>query len=276
MKCLDGIKIKEKLQKEICEKIKTNHWNLTIAIIQVGNYESSKLYLKNKEKFANSIGVHCKIDQLKESITEEELIHHIRKLNNNPKIDGIILQSPTPKHINFEKTSQEICCEKDLDGLNPDSGILPCTVKAILKILEEYKISLQKKKVTIIGRSTIVGKPLSNILSKRKISHKLCHSKTKNIEEVMQKSDVIISATPIPNMISKDMVKEGFIGIDVAICKIEDKIVGNFQKETYEKSSYITPVPGGIGPLTVAMIFENLIELKEKQEKSRNNEKKLI
>ena len=271
MKVLNGIEIRNHLLEEYKKEIEEKQLNLSLAIIQIGKNSSSEIYVRNKIKYASQVGIKVENICLEEDTTEEKVIDCIQRLNKNPEITGIILQKPTPASIDFDKCSQMILPSKDVDGLtkenlfsirNHQEKILPCTVAGILKLMEYYQIPLEGKNVTIISRSNLVGRPLEDALINRNATVFLCHSKTKNLKEITEISDIVISAAGVPNLITEDMVKQDFIGIDVGISLIEGKLVGDFAKETEKRASYLTPVPGGVGPMTVAMVIHNLIELK--------------
>ena len=273
MQIISGTETRKKLLEEYKEIISKNNLKISLVIIQVGDNEASNTYIRNKLKYTKEVGIKSKLMKLDESITEEELISIIKKLNRS-KTTGVILQSPLPSHIDFTKCARLIKDSKDVDGFSTNNlfgirdnneQIIPCTVKGILKLLEEYNIDLVGKNTVVIGRSNIVGRPLADALINRNATVTLCHSKTKNLEEYTKNADIVISAVGKPNLINKDMVKKDFIGIDVGINIVDGKLVGDFNKDVEEKAAYLTPVPGGVGPMTVAMIIDNLIILKEKE-----------
>lgn len=270
MKLIDGKKVREELLKEYKRIIEADNLHITLAIIQVGNDSSSNVYINNKIKYCNSVGIETELFNLDNNVTEFKVLELINQLNNDSKYTGIILQSPLPSHIDFTKCARKIADSKDVDGFSKNhlfgvrdnnEKILPCTVKGILKLFEYYNIDLKGKDIVVIGRSNIVGRPLADALINRDATVTLCHSKTKDISVYTSKADIIISAVGQPNLIHKYMVKDGFIGIDVGINFVDNKMVGDFRKDIYQQASYITPVPGGVGPMTVAMIIDNLIEL---------------
>ena len=274
MTILDGKKIRDELIENYKKIIQEKDLNIVLAIIQIGENPSSSTYIKNKEIFTKKVGIETKVLKLSEDIKEEECINLINQLNNDPTITGILIQSPLPNHLDFKKLSRLIIDSKDVDGLSKNNlfsirdnkeNILPCTVKGILELLAYYHLDVAGKNIVVIGRSDIVGRPLTDALINRNATVTLCHSKTKNIEMYTSQADIIISAVGKPNLINKEMVKEDFIGIDVGINKVGDKIVGDFNENVKEKASYLTPVPGGVGPMTIAMLISNLIELKKGQ-----------
>lgn len=274
MTILDGKKIRDELIENYKKIIQEKDLNIVLAIIQIGENPSSSTYIKNKEIFTKKVGIETKVLKLSENIKEEECINLINQLNNDPTITGILIQSPLPNHLDFKKLSRLIIDSKDVDGLSKNNLfsirdnkeiILPCTVKGILELLAYYHLDVAGKNIVVIGRSEIVGRPLTDALINRDATITLCHSKTKNIEMYTSQADIIISAVGKPNLITKEMVKEDFIGIDVGINIVSDKIVGDFNENVKEKASYLTPVPGGVGPMTIAMLISNLIELKKGQ-----------
>ena len=273
---LDGKKLRDELLVQYKEKIKEEKLNITLAIILVGNNEASKLYIKNKEKYCTEVGI--KVDKylLDEDISEEVLINLIKDLNEDEKVTGIILQSPVPDGIDFDKCSGMILPSKDVDGFTKDNvynlylnkkSILPCTVKGIIKLLEYYNIEINGKNVAIIGRGNIVGKPLAMVLENRNATVSLLHSKTKDLKMFTKDADIVVVACGIPKLLKKEMIKEGSVVIDVGISRVDGKIVGDIDFDNIKDIAlFVTPNPGGIGPMTIAMIIDNLIEMGEVNE----------
>lgn len=273
---LDGKKLRDELLVQYKEKIKEEKLNITLAIILVGNNESSKLYIKNKEKYCTEVGI--KVDKylLDEDTSEEVLINLIKDLNEDEKVTGIILQSPVPDGIDFDKCSGMILPSKDVDGFTKDNvynlylnkkSILPCTVKGIIKLLEYYNIEINGKNVAIIGRGNIVGKPLAMALENRNATVSLLHSKTKDLKMFTKDADIVVVACGIPKLLKKEMIKEGSVVIDVGISRVDGKIVGDIDFDNIKDIAlFVTPNPGGIGPMTIAMIIDNLIEMGEVNE----------
>ena len=273
---LDGKKLRDELLVQYKEKIKEEKLNITLAIILVGNNEASKLYIKNKEKYCTEVGI--KVDKylLDEDTSEEVLINLIKDLNEDEKVTGIILQSPVPNGIDFDKCSGMILPSKDVDGFTKDNAynlylnkksILPCTVKGIIKLLEYYNIEINGKNVAIIGRGNIVGKPLAMALENRNATVSLLHSKTKDLKMFTKDADIVVVACGIPKLLKKEMIKEGSVVIDVGISRVDGKIVGDIDFDNIKDIAlFVTPNPGGIGPMTIAMIIDNLIEMGEVNE----------
>jgi len=274
---LDGKKYRDELLEEYKNTIKKENLDIRLDIILVGNDSASEIYVKNKLLCAEKIGIKAILHPLDENTSEDELIDLIHELNEDREVTGIILQSPTPESIDFDKCANEIVSNKDIDGFTKENinnlyhnreTILPCTVKGIIKLLEHYGIALDGKNVTIIGRSKIVGLPLALALENKNATVTLCHSHTKDLENHTKNADILISAVGQAGLIEGDMVKEGFIGVDVGITRVDKKVLGDFDFEsTSPKASYITPVPGGVGPMTVAMIMDNLIFTKKREKR---------
>lgn len=262
---LDGKTLKEKKLTEL--KNKVFNLNLSLAVIQVGNDEASTIYIKQKEKMCNALNINFKKYLLDENVTNEEIINLINKLNNDDTT-GILVQLPLPRHLDEYKIINSIDYRKDIDGLtdynfaklmNNQVGIVPCTPKGIEELLDEYNIELEGKNVVIIGRSNLVGKPLYNLLLNKDATVTICHSKTKDLKEHTQKADILVIDIGKPNYITKDYIKNGCIIIDVGISRLDNKVVGDADyNDIKDKVSYITPVPGGVGPMTIAALAENI------------------
>lgn len=280
---LDGKKVRDTLLLFYKEKIELEKLNIKLAIILVGNDAPSKLYVNNKIKYCFLVGINVQTFELEENISEEKIISLINKLNNDNSVTGIILQSPVPKHIDFTKCVSNILPCKDIDGFTKENlfnlihnkkGLFPCTSKGIIKLLEFYNIDLNGKNVCIIGRGDIVGKPLIFELLNNNATVSICHSHTKNIKKYTKNADIIISAVGKKHFITSDMVKNGSIVIDVGISVVNGKSYGDVDFDEVSKvCKYITPNPGGVGPMTIAMIIENLIDAHYMQKGDRNGKK---
>jgi methylenetetrahydrofolate dehydrogenase (NADP+)/methenyltetrahydrofolate cyclohydrolase len=244
----------------------------------VGNDKSSQIYVKNKSLACQNVGIEFDEFLLDENTTEYELLELINKLNYDKTVNGILLQSPVPKHININKAFALISPEKDVDGFNPinignfiigEDCFIPCTPYGIMRLLKEYQISLEGKNAVIMGRSNIVGKPMIQCLLSQNATVTVCHSKTQNIANIVKNADIVISAIGKPNFITENMIKDGAVVIDVGINRLQNgKIVGDVEFENVEKkASFITPVPGGVGPMTIAMLLENVVKATIKQNK---------
>jgi len=270
----------KKMSEEIMEVLKSRVLKLkkksiipTLAIVMVGDNASSKIYIRNKQNACKEVGISSNLYEFPENMKEEKLISLIQQLNNDKKIHGIIVQLPLPKHIEEKKILSLISPEKDVDGLSPvnignlligNERIAPCTPKGIIKMLEKMKIPVEKKNVVIINNSNVVGKPLAMMLTNRFATVTLCHVKTKYLKEHTKKAEILITATGVSGLIKKDMVKEGTVIIDAGIAYKDGKVYGDVDFENVKDiASYITPVPGGVGPMTVVMVLENTLILAE-------------
>jgi methylenetetrahydrofolate dehydrogenase (NADP+) / methenyltetrahydrofolate cyclohydrolase len=266
---MDGKKTAEKIRAAI--KIEVARMNVKpgLAVIIVGENPASKTYVEIKRKTCEEVGIYSEIYRLPESTTEKELLLLIDKLNASSKINGVLVQSPMPKQINEEKVFSSIKLEKDVDGFNPvnigklvydNEAIVPCTPKGVIRLLEEYKIDIAGKNAVVVGRSKIVGKPTALLLLNRDATLTICHSRTKNLESYTRNADIIVVAIGKPKFVTAEMVKQGAVVIDVGINRVDGKIVGDVDFESVKKkASFITPVPGGVGPMTVAMLLENTL-----------------
>lgn len=271
-------KIRENLKIE-CEELRKQGVKPRLAVIMVGDNPASKVYVKSKNKACNEIGIDYEEHLLEETITQEQLNGLIKELNNKEEVNGILLQSPLPRNLDINQAFKAISYRKDVDGFTPSSvgklvmggdTFISCTPYGVMKMFEEYKIDLTGKNVVIIGRSNIVGKPLSQCCLAQNATVTICHSRTKDLKEHTKRADILIAAIGKPKFVTKDMVKEGAVVIDVGINRNEKgKLVGDVDFEEVEKiASYITPVPGGVGPMTIAMLMNNVI----KAAKEQNNE----
>ena len=260
----------------ILEKIREEHNQLKekygkqagLAVVIVGNNPASQVYVKNKIRACENVGFYSENIELDENISEKELLQEIDKLNKNDRIDGILVQLPLPAHINELKIIDSISPEKDVDGfhvsnigkmvIGDETGFLSCTPYGIMQLLEEYKIEIAGKDAVIIGRSNIVGKPMALMLIQKGATVQVCNSNTKDLRKKLSKADIIIVAAGVPKLLKKEDVKEGAVVIDVGINRVDGKICGDVDyEEVAEKTSYITPVPGGVGPMTIASLIKN-------------------
>lgn len=274
---LDGKKVRNQILADIKTRIQKEKINALLAIIFVGDNPASEIYIRNKIKACEEVGIEARHFSLKNDASEDAVQELIEKLNKDPKITGIILQSPLPKHLDFDACVNKIKSTKDVDGLTKENiynlymkkdALIPCTVKGILRLLEAYKIPISGKHAIIIGRGNIVGHPLSLALTNMDATVTLAHSKTNNLKRLCQEADIIIACAGSPGLIKADMVKENAIVIDVGVTRKEGKIIGDVCfDELAQKASYITPNPGGVGPMTVAMIIENTLIAYEKGSK---------
>lgn len=263
-------KIKNNLKDEVIN-LKKNGINPKLAVIMVGEDKASKIYIRNKRIACEETGIECEEYLLDKSITMDKLLNLIEELNNDKQIHGILLQSPLPKNLDINLAFQKISPQKDIDGFNPinvgkismgQDAFISCTPYGVTKLLEEYKINAEGANAVIIGRSNVVGKPMTQCLLNKNATVTVCHSKTKNIKEITRNADIIVAALGKPKFITEDMVKTGAAVIDVGINRDENgKLVGDVDFENVsKKAAYISPVPGGVGPMTVAMLMNNVVK----------------
>ncbi len=279
---LDGVKlskqIKQEIKEEVAQYVEKGNRPPHLSAILVGENGASVTYVDNKIKDCHAVGFRSSLVKLSDTITEEALLQEIKKLNEDDSLDGFIVQLPLPKHIDQEKIIMAIKPSKDVDGFHPENfgkmalemeSFLPATPFGIMVMLERYQIPTQGKEVVVIGRSRIVGRPMSILMSRKgnpgDSTVTLTHSRTKNLEEYTQKADIIITALGVPHFLKANMIKEGAVIIDVGITRVEDSsrergfyLAGDVDyPEVSQKASWITPVPGGVGPMTRAMLLKN-------------------
>lgn len=250
-----------------------------LAIIRVGNDSASEIYVRNKLKACQEVGIRAVEQHFDENASEQEIMDTIEFFNQEKSIDGVLVQSPLPKNLNEKKIVSYILGSKDVDGFGIDNlghllanqeQILAATPLGIIHLLEKYEIPIASKNVLIIGRSQIVGRPLAIMFLNRDATVTIAHSKTKNLKELALQADILVSAVGQPHFITADMVKEGAVCIDVGINRENGHVIGDMDFDTIkEKASFITPVPGGVGPMTVATLLENVYELALKRKKEK-------
>lgn len=283
-KIIDGklisSQIKEELAQEIAE-LKKRGITPGLAVVIVGEDPASKVYVGQKEKTCTALGIYSEKHALPDDVSQEKLINLVRNLNSNPKINGILVQLPLPKHLDETEVLYEISPEKDVDGFHPvsvgklvigEAAYLPCTPHGIQELLVRSGIEVDGKDVVIVGRSNIVGKPMAMILVQKKkganATVTICHTGTKDITAHTKRADILIVAAGRPKTVTGDMVKDGVAVIDVGVNRTDDGLVGDVDFETVkEKASAITPVPGGVGPMTIAMLMQNTVEAAKRQAK---------
>lgn len=270
---IDGKEFSKKILEEISNEQKeiVERKNLRpagLAVIIVGENPASQVYVRNKTRACEKVGFYSETIKLEENISEDDLIKKIEELNEDDKIDGILVQLPLPKHIDELKVINSIKPEKDVDGfsnvnvgkmvIGDESGFLSCTPYGIMQLLEGYDIDVDGKDVVVVGRSNIVGKPMAMMLIQKGATVQVCNSRTKDLSKKMKKADIIVVAVGVPRMIKATDVKEGVVVIDVGINRVDGKLCGDVDYEDVaQKASYITPVPGGVGPMTIASLIKN-------------------
>ena len=277
MKILDGkqtsLKISEKIQKEIQEYINSGKRSPKLDILLVGDDFGSQKYVEMKSKKAQELGIQCEVHRFEEDIQEKEIVRLIEELNRNDEIDGVMVQLPLPSHINEKNILEKILPSKDVDGLtsvnlgklfkNDPTAIAPATAKGILELLKEYEIEIDGKSAVVIGRSDIVGLPTAAMLQNENATVTICHSHTTDLKEVCKRADILVVGIGKPEYIDMEYVKDGSVVIDVGTNKNEDgKLVGDVDFESVKDIvEYITPVPGGVGPMTISCLLSNLLEI---------------
>ena len=284
MVLLDGkilsAKIKEEVKVEVTQIVKDKNITPGLAVILVGNDAASATYVASKAKACKDAGIYSVVHEMPESITQEELLETINMMNNNPKLDGILVQLPLPKHIDTTTVLEAINPLKDVDGFHPYNvgrmvsnldSFLSATPFGVMRMFEEHNIELSGKDVVVIGSSDIVGKPMASLLINKKATVTVCNSRTKDLKAHTSKADIVIIAVGVPYLLKEDMVKDGAVVIDVGINRLDTgKLVGDADFEGLKnKCSHLTPVPGGVGPMTIAMLLKNTIKaanLRDKRE----------
>ncbi len=269
-KIIDGSEIAKKIRADIKKKTKELSFKPGIAFVLVGNNPASQIYVSHKEKACAEAGFFSRRIQLKDNIDEIELLQKIDELNQDSKIHGMIVQMPLPKQINSRFIVDGILPHKDADGLNPlnignmvigNNLIVPATPKGVMRLIESTGVNIEGKHAVVLGRSNMVGKPVSILLQQKNATVTMCHSHTKNIERFTKDADILVAAIGKPAFVTKEMVKPGAIVIDVGISKVNGKLAGDVDfDEVKNIAGWITPVPGGVGPMTIAMLLENTLE----------------
>lgn len=261
--------IKEKIKAEVAEYTKTNRKPCLITIL-VGDDPASKVYVSNKEKACNEVGIKNDTIKLPDYTSEKDLLRLIDYYNNDETVDGILVQLPLPKHINADIVISTINPNKDVDGFHPENvanlwlkkeGVVPCTPKGIMELLDSSNVNLEGQHVVVIGRSNIVGLPIAKLCLDRNATVTICHSKTENLADITRQADVLIVAIGKPKFVTADMVKLGAVVIDVGINRVDGKLCGDvdFDSVFSEKTERITPVPGGVGPMTICELLSNTL-----------------
>lgn len=273
-KVLDGSALAKKIRLEVKEKtfklIEKHKVTPHLVVILVGADPASQTYVKFKEKACKQVGIKSTIIEKDASILEEDLISLIEDLNNDDSVHGILLQLPIPKHLNSDKVINIIDPKKDVDGFSNENvaklsknqdALVPCTPLGITKILDEYNIETLGKHCVIIGRSQIVGKPMAQLMLQRNSTVTICHSKTKNIQEITRQADILIAAVGRAHMVDESYVRYGAVVIDVGVSRVDGKLYGDVDYDNvFDKTQYITPMPGGVGPMTIACLLENTLK----------------
>lgn len=274
LKLIDGKQLAQKRREEIkqaVEELKTQGITPGLAVILVGEDPASQVYVRNKEKACHEVGFYSEVHRLPEDTSQEDLLNLIERLNNDEKIHGLLVQLPVPKHIDEKAVIHAISPKKDVDGFLPENlGSLligepafePCTPKGCIDLIKESGIDIAGKKAVVVGRSNIVGKPVAMMLLRENATVTICHSKTRNLKEELLAADIVVAAIGRANFITGDMIKDGAVVIDVGINRLPDgKMAGDVDRASLEgRDCWLTPVPGGVGPMTITMLMKNTLE----------------
>ena len=278
---IDGKNTAKKIRENLKKEISLLKKQPKLVVILIGNNSASEIYVKNKEKYANEVGIISEVIKLPNTTTENKVLSIIKKLNKNKKVNGILVQLPLQKQINEFNVINAISPDKDVDGftiynkglLSLDKpNLVPCTPLGIIELLKQYKVKIEGKKAVVIGRSNIVGKPMAQLLLKENATVTICHSKTKNLKDITNTADILISAVGKPNLITKNHIKENAIVIDVAMNRDtkNNRWIGDVKfDEVSKKAKLITPVPGGVGPMTIAMLLQNTLKAYKNQKNKK-------
>lgn len=269
MEILDGKELAQKIRTEIKQEVKACLIRPSLAVIQIGEDLENDVYINNKEKACSEVGIYFRHFKFDDQTPELSIINKIKELNNDEYVNGIIVKLPIPEKYNEKRILNTIINSKDIDGLtdintgrliNGKKTIIPCTPLGIITLLKEYGIEISGKDVCIIGRSKLVGRPLASLLLSEDATVTVCHSKTNDLKSKTLSADIVISAAGVPNLVTADMIKKDAVVVDVGISHVDGKIVGDVKfDEVSKKASYITPVPGGVGPMTIAMLLSNVM-----------------
>lgn len=277
-KIIDGKAVSQKIKEEVRAEIERDGLKVGLAVVIVGNNQASRVYVNNKKKACEVCGIQSYEYALPEETTEKELRDLVRTLNDDPNVNGILVQLPLPKHITEKKIIKTISPKKDVDAFHAENvgrivignyAFLPCTPAGVMELIHSTGTDVEGKECVVIGRSNIVGKPMAMLLLHENATVTICHSHTKNLAEVCRRADILVSAVGKADFVTADMVKEGAVVIDVGMNRnAENKLCGDVKFDEVEpKASYITPVPGGVGPMTIAMLMKNTLMAKRLQSK---------
>ena len=275
---MDGKSLKGEILSGLAEEVKALDKVPTLCVIQVGDDEASNVYINQKRKMCNDIGYNFIHEKYDDSITEDELLKNIERFNSNDNIDAILVQMPLPSGINEKNIQNAVNKYKDVDGLNDSnivdlisgkSSLYPCTACGVISLLDKYGVTLEGSNVVIVGRSSLVGMPLFHMLENRNATVTLCHSKTRNLQSITKNADIIISATGVKGLIKEDMVNNNAVVVDVGITRENGKLYGDVDFDSVsKKASLITPVPGGVGPMTIASLAQNVLKAYKMQKRN--------
>ncbi len=266
---LSGHEVAEAVYKELKEKLASLSFVPSLRVIRLGEDPASVSYVRLKDRRARELGLRSQVEVYPEDFPEEALLEHIEALNRDEDVDGILVQLPLPRHIRAERILEAISPLKDVDGFHPvnvgrlwsgGEGLFPCTPLGVIRLLRHYGVELRGKEVVVIGRSNIVGKPLAALLLREDATPTLAHSKTENLPEVTRRAEVLVVAAGRPHLVRKAWVRPGAVVVDVGVNRVEGRLLGDVHPEVAEVAGALTPVPGGVGPMTVAMLMANTVK----------------
>lgn len=273
MELLDGkklsSKIKENLKKETAKFIEEKGVTPGLAVILVGNDPASHAYVSMKAKACKEVGIYSVTHEMPDTVTEADILSTIQMINDNPKIHGLLVQLPLPSHVDSTKILEAIAPSKDVDGFHPFNlgrlvagldTFVPCTPLGVMELLAEHNVDVKGKDCVVVGASNIVGKPMASLLLNAGATVDICHILTKDLAAHTKRADMVFVGVGKPNLITADMIKEGAVVVDIGINRVGDKLVGDVAEDAAAKCSYITPVPGGVGPMTIAMLLSNTLK----------------
>ena len=265
---MDGNEILSKTQDRLKVEIKNCMIRPSVAVIQIGDNPAGDKFVSIKEKACSAVGIYFRLYKFEDGTPELTIINKIKELNNDEYVNGIMIQLPIPLKYNEKRLLNSIGNGKDVDGMtdinagrfvNGKKSLIPCTALSVAKLLDENGIEVSGKNVVVVGRSKVAGRPIANLLLSKDATVTVCHSKTNNLSDYTKNADIVVMACGVPNLLTADMIKDDAVVIDVGINEVNDKVVGDVDFDSVEKkASYITPVPGGVGPCTVAMLLENI------------------
>ena len=268
-KLIDGSEMAKQTRIAIKKEIEALGGTPKLVVVLVGDDPASHVYVRNKEKFAGRVNMASEVIRLPKETSEAELLDLVKKLNNDAEVNGVLVQFPVPAHISQEKIMNTIAPEKDVDGLNQINigklvagvdGLTPCTPTGVMEMIKSTGIQISGKNAVVIGRSLLVGKPVAMMLLKENATVTMCHSRTKDLAAEIKRADIVVAAVGVAKMVTGDMIKEGAVVIDVGMNTVDEKLCGDVEFESAcQKASYITAVPGGVGPMTIAMLLKNTL-----------------
>lgn len=277
---LDGKEVATAVAEELKEALATLPFSPQLVVVRVGEDPASVSYVRGKDKMARSLGLLSRVEVLPADITQRDLLRHIDAINQDPEVDGILVQDPLPAHLDIRQVQELIDPSKDVDGFHPinvgrlwngKKALVPCTPAGLIRMMDHYHLPISGKRVVIVGRSSLVGKPAAALFLQRDATVSVAHSKTQNLPDLTRQADILVAAVGKRAFITPDMVQEGAVVLDVGINRAEGKLYGDVHPDVEGKASYLTPVPGGVGRMTVAMLMQNTLVAATRRRRSRES-----